>query len=115
MRRAPGTKTARWWGNEIGTNNANCNGCGSKWDNRVLADVDAFPPNPFGLYGMLGNAWEWTADCWHATYVNAPRDGSAWMEWRLHQACVAWRLLGQSADLRALGRASGKRPQWRGI
>ncbi len=74
-----GTKTARWWGNDIGTNNANCNGCGSKWDNRVLADVDAFPPNPFGLYGMLGNAWEWTADCWNASYVNAPRDGSAWL------------------------------------
>jgi formylglycine-generating enzyme required for sulfatase activity len=28
---------------------------------------------------MLGNAWEWTADCWHPNYVGAPRDGSAWM------------------------------------
>lgn len=73
-----GTKTARWWGDEIGTNKTNCNGCGSRWDNHVLADVDAFPPNPFGLYGMLGNAWEWTADCWHPNYVGAPRDGSAW-------------------------------------
>ncbi len=33
-----------------------------------------------GLYGMLGNAWEWTADCWHTTYVGAPRDGSAWTD-----------------------------------
>jgi formylglycine-generating enzyme required for sulfatase activity len=27
---------------------------------------------------MLGNAWEWTADCWHPSYVGAPADGSAW-------------------------------------
>lgn len=73
-----GTKTARWWGDSIGVNNANCNGCGSKWDNRVLADVDSFKPNPFGLYDLLGNAWEWTADCWHPSYARAPRDGSAW-------------------------------------
>ena len=75
-----GTRTARWWGDAIGANKTNCNGCGSKWDNRVLADVDSFAPNPFGLYGVLGNAWEWTADCWHPNYVDAPADGSAWIE-----------------------------------
>ena len=75
-----GTTTARWWGNDIGIGKANCNGCGSKWDNRLLADVDSFAPNPFGLYGMLGNAWQWTADCWHPNYVRAPQDGSAWTE-----------------------------------
>jgi formylglycine-generating enzyme required for sulfatase activity len=73
-----GTTTARWWGNELGAGNANCNGCGSQWDYRVLADVDSFPPNPFGLYGMLGNAWQWTGDCWHPSYVGAPSNGSAW-------------------------------------
>jgi formylglycine-generating enzyme required for sulfatase activity len=75
-----GTTTARWWGDSLGTGNANCNGCGSKWDNRLLADVDSFAPNPFGLYGMLGNAWQWTADCWHPSYVGAPRDASSWNE-----------------------------------
>jgi formylglycine-generating enzyme required for sulfatase activity len=75
-----GTKTARWWGNDIGKDNANCNGCGSKWDNRLFATVDSFAPNPFGLYGVLGNAWQWTADCWHPNYVGAPQDGSAWAE-----------------------------------
>ena len=75
-----GTKTARWWGDAIGTGNANCNGCGSQWDNRLFADVDSFAPNPFGLYGMLGNAWQWTADCWHPNYAGAPLDGSAWTE-----------------------------------
>ena len=29
-----GTTTARWWGDDIGVGQANCNGCGSKWDNR---------------------------------------------------------------------------------
>ena len=74
-----GTNSARWWGDAIGAANANCNGCGSQWDNRILAPVDAFKPNPFGLYGLLGNDWDWTADCWHPSYVDAPRDGSAWM------------------------------------
>jgi formylglycine-generating enzyme required for sulfatase activity len=27
---------------------------------------------------MLGNAWQWTEDCWHPSYVGAPGDGSAW-------------------------------------
>lgn len=75
-----GTTTARWWGDALGINNANCNGCGSKWDNRLLADVDSFAPNAFGLYDMLGNAWQWTADCWHPNYKGAPRDGSVWVE-----------------------------------
>jgi formylglycine-generating enzyme required for sulfatase activity len=75
-----GTTTARWWGDGLGTSNANCNGCGSKWDNHLLADVDSFKPNPFGLYGMLGNAWQWTADCWHLNYKGAPRDGRPWEE-----------------------------------
>jgi formylglycine-generating enzyme required for sulfatase activity len=75
-----GTKTARWWGEAIGTNRANCNGCGSPWDDRLLATVDSFAPNPFGLFGVLGNAWQWTADCWHPNYLRAPHDGSAWVE-----------------------------------
>src|SRR6185503_2901243 len=74
-----GTTTARWWGDEVGTGNANYNGCGSQYDFHVLSDVDSFKPNPFGLYGVLGNAWQWTADCWHPSYVGAPKDGSAWM------------------------------------
>ncbi|KAM4820884.1 formylglycine-generating enzyme isoform 2-T2 [Thomomys bottae] len=28
------------------------------------APVDAFPPNAYGLYNIVGNAWEWTADWW---------------------------------------------------
>jgi formylglycine-generating enzyme required for sulfatase activity len=38
----------------------------------------SYLPNAFGLYDMAGNAWQWTADCWHDTYARAPSDGSAW-------------------------------------
>jgi formylglycine-generating enzyme required for sulfatase activity len=33
-----GTTTAYPWGNDIGKNNANCNGCGSKWDKRRVLE-----------------------------------------------------------------------------
>ncbi|HEX4079621.1 MAG TPA: formylglycine-generating enzyme family protein [Rhizomicrobium sp.] len=73
-----GTTTARWWGDAVGSGKADCNGCGSHWDDSELSDVDSFAPNPFGLYGMLGNVWQWTADCWHDSYVGAPQDGGPW-------------------------------------
>lgn len=73
-----GTATARWWGDAIGTNNANCNGCGSKWDGSLFAPVGSFGPNAFGLFDMLGNAWQWVGDCWNESYVGGPTDGTAW-------------------------------------
>ncbi len=73
-----GTTTARWWGDAIGIGKANCNGCGSAWNGRELAPVDSFAPNPFGIYDMVGNVWQWTSDCWNESYVGAPSDGSAW-------------------------------------
>ncbi|MGB6537559.1 MAG: SUMF1/EgtB/PvdO family nonheme iron enzyme [Xanthobacteraceae bacterium] len=73
-----GTQTAYPWGTAIGKNNANCDGCGSQWDNKQTAPVGSFAANGFGLYNMVGNVWEWTQDCWHDSYSGAPANGSAW-------------------------------------
>jgi len=57
---------------------------------------------------MLGNAWQWTADCWHPNYVGAPADGSAWTS----KDCTKHVLRGGSWDnlpifVRAASRSGG--------
>ncbi|TGO03168.1 hypothetical protein PN36_11785 [Candidatus Thiomargarita nelsonii] len=63
-----GTETKYWWGNEIGSNRANCDGCGSPWDNEETAPVGSFPPNSFELYDMVGNVREWTCSKYEAEF-----------------------------------------------
>jgi formylglycine-generating enzyme required for sulfatase activity len=41
------------------------------------APVGTFKANKFGLNDMLGNVFQWTEDCWHPDYSDAPADGSA--------------------------------------
>ncbi len=62
-----GTQTDYWWGNAIGANNTNCIDSDSPWSNEKTSPVDAFEPNPFGLYDVIGNVWEWTC----SKYENA--------------------------------------------
>jgi formylglycine-generating enzyme required for sulfatase activity len=74
-----GTQTVYYWGNDIGKNNANCQGCGSEWDDKKqTSPVGSFKPNQFGLYDMAGNVFSWVADCVHNNYDGAPADGKAW-------------------------------------
>jgi formylglycine-generating enzyme required for sulfatase activity len=79
-----GAQTRYWWGPDIKEQMAVCDGCMSDWsgksEKKQTAEVDdpAFEPNPWGLYHISGNTWEWVEDCWHENYNGAPGDGSAW-------------------------------------
>lgn len=44
-----------------------------------MVPVGSYGRNGFGLFDMIGNVCEWVADSWHAGYVGAPEDASAWV------------------------------------
>ncbi len=74
-----GTTTAYWWGDKLpadGVVRAACVGCGSEWDGKAPAPAGAFAPNPWGLYNVHGNVWQWTADFYCDDYTSGPKDGS---------------------------------------
>jgi len=80
-----GTPTPFYFGETIAPDLVNYNGNYPYGDapkgeyRERTTSVGIFPPNPFGLYDMHGNVWEWCADHWHENYKGAPDDGSAWL------------------------------------
>ena len=79
-----GSTTPFWFGSSISTKQANYNG-NHTYENGIKGEyrqktvpVDSFAPNPWGLYQVHGNVWQWVEDCSHDSYEGAPTDGTAW-------------------------------------
>ena len=113
-----GTTTAYYWGDShkgicayanVGESAFNCDA-----KERTLP-VGSFRPNPFGLYDMIGNVQEWTADCWNDTYDGAPADGRAWQQGdcslRVTRGRSFYYMDRYSAHFRSAARNRG-RPGW---
>lgn len=80
-----GTTTAFWWGNDVGSKQANCRDCESRQcctakDHSCCShgtkQIGSFPANPYGLHDTAGNVFEWTQDCWNPDHKGAPKDAS---------------------------------------
>lgn len=91
-----GTSASRFWGDDAARSCAYANGADQSaqaliaearsWSivmcddgHAHTAPVGSFRANAFGLHDMLGNAAEWTADCWNGDYRGAPADSTAWV------------------------------------
>jgi sulfatase modifying factor 1 len=90
-----GTSTSRFWGDDASRQCAFANGAAESYSRQFPQEPDvnhrcsdgyaftspagSFAPNPWGLLDMLGDVWQWTADCGNGSYSGAPSDGSAWM------------------------------------
>ncbi len=61
-----GTNTAYAFGNRVSKSEAH-------YSAQKTVVVDAFKPNPWGLYQMHGNVWEWCADVWNESYSLKPQ------------------------------------------
>lgn len=73
-----GTLSKFWWGKTQGTANAMCFNCETDLNQNKPSKIGIFKANPFGLYDVHGNVFEWVHDCYHKNYNNAPTDGSNW-------------------------------------
>jgi formylglycine-generating enzyme required for sulfatase activity len=71
-----GTTTAFWWGDRVGDGKANCRDCVAGPPRYGSAEIGSFPANPWGLFDMNGNVWEWTNDCWTPSHDGAASAGS---------------------------------------
>jgi formylglycine-generating enzyme required for sulfatase activity len=113
-----GTTTPYWWGSSISSQQANyCAATdpmkfGKSDDCRFQSvPVDRYQPNPWGIYQLHGNLWEWVEDCWNEDYQGAPTDGSAWKRGDCNKRVLrGGSHAGQAFDLRSARRERGEAP-----
>lgn len=72
-------------------------------------EVGTYPQNPWGLFDMHGNVWEWVQDVWHDTYEGAPADGTAWIDGAATDSTAVHVLRGGSWALAARSLRSANR------
>jgi len=124
-----GTKTARYWGESPDQQCSYANGADQAYHKEVPDDpgfagcndgyfrtspVGKFKPNAFGLYDMLGNAWQITQDCLTGGYDGSDHKGAPVLG-----ACAKHAIRGGSwgrppVNLRAAGRG-GMAEEVRGV
>ena len=56
------------WGANADHDEANYRGTGGRGRRERTTPVGSFSANPYGLFDMAGNAWEWVADWRELTY-----------------------------------------------
>jgi formylglycine-generating enzyme required for sulfatase activity len=82
-----GSSSPFWWGSSITSLRANYDGNiayngGSVGEFlRKSLPVGKFDPNPWGLYDVHGNIWEWTEDCWNTSNAGNPANGNPRLDW----------------------------------
>jgi len=109
-----GTTTPYWWGSSISGSQANydsrmthAGGVDGVWLQKTVP-VDTFAPNPWGLYNVHGNVYEWMEDCQDFDNAKNPRDGTAKTTGDCSHRMArggAWSTI-HAADLRAAARVS---------